>query len=116
MRVQRPMPHVPGEVRLQELLDINPLFDIEAPAQPEDMNEIISTELFDTLKKGNERICVVLRADGYTYRSISDITGLTQGQIKNIIYTIRKRIITKTPTKEILKRSKEQKDRYSHNF
>lgn len=71
---------------------------------------VIATEIFMLLKPGNERVCVVLRADGLTYKSISDITGLTEGQIKNIIYTIRKRVVEKMPTKEVLDRLRLQQE------
>lgn len=109
MRVRR-LPHIPSVVSLDSILDLDEFFNLTSPEPLEDPNMVVATELFTMLKPGNERICVVLRADGLTYKSISDITGLTEGQIKNIIYTIRKRVVEKLPTKDILERFRLQQE------
>lgn len=109
MRVHR-LPQIPSVISLNSILDLDDVFGLASSEPIEDPNMVIATEVFTLLKPGNERICVVLRADGLTYKSISDITGLTEGQIKNIIYTIRKKVIEKFPTKDILERSRLQQE------
>lgn len=109
MRVRR-LPHIPSVVSLEAILELEEFFNLSAPEIQEDPNMVVATELFALAKPGSERICLVLRADGLTYKSISDITGLTEGQIKNIIYTIRRRIVEKIPTKDILKRFRLQQE------
>lgn len=98
MRARKPAEYVPSVMRLEAILDLDSVdLYLTAPEQPEDTNEVIGVDLFEILKPGNERVCVVLRAEGFTYKSIAEIMGLSEGQIKNIIYTIRKRIVASDP-------------------
>lgn len=85
---------------LEELLeldenDVASIAGLEAPDPAPDPNDFVSTEIFGLLEAGQERVCVVLRADGLTYKSIGEIMGISEGQVKNTIYGIRKRIAEK---------------------
>lgn len=102
MRARRPAEYIPSVIRLESILDLDDILGVSAPVIPEDPNEIIATDMFAYLRPGNERVCIVLRADGLTYKSIAEIMGLSEGQVKNIIYTIRKRILARPTIGESL--------------
>lgn len=105
MRAKKLPEYIPSVMRLESILDIDDMLGVagaSATLEPEDPNEIVAAELFDKVKPGNERVTVVLRADGLTYKSIAEIMGLSEGQVKNIVYTIRKRIIEDDPAYAVL--------------
>jgi len=98
MRVKRPT-YYPSFISLESSLELENLAQEDNASQ--DPNEIVSTEIFQMLKPGNERVCVLLRCDGLTYETIGEIMGLKETQVKNIVYTIRKRVLDKFDNKRI---------------
>ena len=79
-------------LRSDSFVDLDEAIGITAPEPPENPNEIVNTDVFLTLKPGVERTVVVLRSDGLSYGTIGQIMGLSEGQVKNLMGNIRKRV------------------------
>ena len=65
---------------------------LAAPELPEDPNAVTAESLFRRIEPGEERIIIILRSDGYTNQSISEITGLTEPHIRQVVATVRERL------------------------
>lgn len=92
MRVKRAV-YIPSVISLENILYFDESLGLTAPEPPEEPDAVIGTDIFSKLNAGDERVCVVLRADGLTYAAIGEIMGKSEAQVKNIIYSIRKRLI-----------------------
>jgi len=65
---------------------------LEAPEPPEDPNEVVTSETFTRIHRGTERICVVLRSEGFMDEAITAITGFSAQTITKTFETIRQRL------------------------
>ena len=104
MRVIR-KPDIQALIRLSQVVSLDTLQQddeyesyslqafLAAPEPPEDANVITSEDIFHKLMPGPERICIVLRADGYNLESIQAITGYPMEQIKHIFMAARDRLL-----------------------
>lgn len=64
---------------------------VEGPSLlPEDVNDLVETEVFARLVPGRERICAVLVAEGFDYPMVGRIMGISD-------YQVRKRLL-ESPT------------------
>lgn len=90
-------------------VNIESLYSIAAPEAPEDMNQVVESRIFALIKPGNERACVVLRAEGYSFEAIGDVLGLEQHQVKYIFESLRKRILSKFDKRSLYYPRYEQK-------
>ena len=78
--------------QMEKLDDIDEKYGLVAPDPPEDMNEIVNTDVFYMLDPGTERVCLVLRADGLTYAVIGEIMGIPEQEVKDILKTVRLKV------------------------
>lgn len=95
MRVRR-LTYIPSLINLQDTLSLESLedfaFAIKAPDSSEDPNEVVATEIFQKLVPGEERICVILKADGLSHESIAEVMGIPEARVRLVFSQIRQRL------------------------
>src|SRR5689334_10663944 len=52
-----------------------------------------NSEIFDLIKPGTERACIILRTEELTYSQIGWVLGIEPKKIAQIIYRVRNRFI-----------------------
>src|SRR5579871_3673675 len=67
---------------------------VEGPSLlPEDVNNIVETDVFQRLAPGRERICTVLVAEGFDYPTVGSIMGISDYQVRQLLASTRKRLL-----------------------
>jgi hypothetical protein len=67
---------------------------VEGPSLlPEDVNDIVATDVFQRLSPGRERTCSVLVAEGFDYPTVGAIMGISDYQVRQLLASTRKRLL-----------------------
>ena len=67
---------------------------VEGPTLlPEDVNDIVETDVFARLAPGRERTCAVLVAEGFDYPTVGSIMGISDYQVRQLLQSTRKRLL-----------------------
>jgi DNA-directed RNA polymerase specialized sigma24 family protein len=83
------IPFLPYVINIEELQDVADPYEMGFDS----ISDAFNDEVFRHIRKGLERICILLRADGLTYREIAWVTGQKKDRVEAAVARVRQRMI-----------------------
>jgi len=80
-------PLIPYAIQIEEFQEL-----IAEDSARNTVSEALTNEVFNYIKPGMERVCVILRADGLNYREIGWVLGERKTLIEAVIFKVRHRL------------------------
>lgn len=100
MYVSNKAPYI-SIISLSNVLKIDEQINLVSPELYTDPNDILSSEIFEILRPGKERVVVLLLGDGLNRKSISEIMGINEKEVKRVIDCVKAKVVRKFDIKRL---------------